>query len=1032
MKTRHQRYLLFTAGALCAASVATVGGCSTLKEQAEPAGARPATLAVKAGDGIVPPPFPVFPHGNTLTQPLQDSSSEVQRFLSFYSKQGGVSFPRISRSQLVRLPNRYLDIAHNGLNLGSQSFSSSLVCQSCHDSDWTASGTNLPDMSWWAQPGVVTSGNIPSSLAANWSLFGDWSASIKALAGRDPVFLAQLENTRALSPNQPVTVDNLCLRCHSPLGQRQAESNNLPFSHYLLYSAPDGSGYTNPFPDQPYTHSRYAVYGALGRDGVSCGSCHSVAPASGQPWSGTDYTVFYGDTANNLYGGNLSGRLKDQGESLQPPPYPFSASMNTRPGALVGPDTNLNTGPMTAAGLSLETAANASGSHSYLKDSTVCGSCHTVILPKVPVGYGPQLKIKDVEARGGYVRPASCPPGQTNFRSDSNFLIDPCVGLAYEQTTYFEWLNSGYAPSTSTCLTCHMQVTAPPTPFNGNARVAQANSDLAPYYGANTYVTPREYNRHTLLGINLFVHEMFQQFPDVLGLEYYQPSTSRVPPFLQSPDILNRTPILISNPGAETGQTQGWAAASGSTIQAVRQAQGNQGQTVKPSHGQYLFQVSGSGGGASLAIDVSQYAALIDKANAAVSVSWGATVYCDKASCGALTLTPLGAGSTATGAAGTLVPTPGQPRWLPQQGTLVLAPGTRSLSLNLGPVLADDLFLSLRFPDGSVSPLTDAQKSYTLAQNLLNAEQSILDLATNTAQGTFNPLQPAVQVSLGTPTVATNTLSVPVTVTNNAGHKFPSGAGFRRAFLQLEVMDASSKVLWASGQPNPLGAICDGVCKTDDSNILASEFTAVVNQLQPHYQTINSQSQVQIYEVKVVDDYNKVTTLELQQFAAVKDNRLLPQGWVSSGQRKPGEALLGLNLQQIALLTQPLSKVLGPTDSSISGDSDYTTSPASGVDNLTYQIPLSAVNNWKSIRVRMNYQTIPPGYLNARFKSSLLGSNGQAATPGPAMQRLIYMTSRLNTQTGLSFPPDPSNPGARVDFVSNWSMVLSEDTVTNP
>src|SRR4029077_12136543 len=34
-----------------------------------------------------------------------------------------------------------------------------------------------------------------------------------------------------------------------------------------------------------------------------------------------------------------------------------------------------------------------------------------------------------------------------------------------------------------------------------------------------------------------------------------------------------------------------------------------------------------------------------------------------------------------------------------------------------------------------------------------------------------------------------NTLSAVVTVTNKTGHRFPSGVGFRRAFIRFDVMD---------------------------------------------------------------------------------------------------------------------------------------------------------------------------------------------------------------------------------------------------
>ncbi|ATB30732.1 hypothetical protein [Melittangium boletus] len=1010
------------AGAVSLAlGLAVVSSTSVEKSTVKPG---PVTQAQSdPNQGLLSAPYPVFPRGNSLMQSLTDESPEVKRFVDFYNGVSKVTIPPLDRDSLVALPNRYLDIAHNGLNVSSGDFNTSLVCQSCHDSDWKASGKDIGDMTFWSQRSVTEKYTEQSkSLAANWSLFGDWSASIKALAGRDPVFLAQVENTRSLSPHQPEQVDNLCLRCHSPMGQRQAEKNNLRFSHYMLYSTPPDSGYTHPFsssgdPDSKYADPKYAVYGALGRDGVSCSACHSISPNGGLPWNGTDYSIFYGSDTQSIYGSGLSNRLKDLGDAdMQPPPFPFTSSMNTRPGTVVAPDSDLNIAPMAAAGLSLETATTNDPNHNYLEDSTVCGSCHVVVLPKVPDQYSGSLTIQQAMSRGGYTRPASCPTTQTNFTGD--FLTDPCVALAYEQTTYFEWLNSGFAPTT-TCMTCHMPLQRLPS-SGGGSDVAQVNEDVTKFYGNNTGLAPREYNRHTLLGINLFVHEMFQQFPDVLGIEYYLKTDSLIPPYLQDDSIRNQTGNLVSNPGAENGNAKGWVAKN-SQIQAVKSAEVVKGTVIKPNHGQYFFAVGDgqSGGSVSLTFDVSQYGYGIDKGAGSVKATWGAASYCPtRDSCQALILS-----QDVGGGAQLVNNTPGQ--WTALAGDLALSPKTRSLTVTLqNGSWVDDLFLALRLPDGSVRVLQDAQRQYTVAKNLLNAEQSILDLAVNTSRGVFNPDTPAAQVRVSPPAVSGSDLKVDVTVTTNVGHKFPSGAGFRRAFLQLEVLDGVGNVLWASGQPNAWGAICDGVCKSDGSNYLSSEFTSDYTQLQPHHQVITKQSQAQIYELRVTDDYNKLTSTELQQFNPVKDNRILPYNWTAPSAQKGGQ-LLGLDLKQLALLTQPMSIVQGSNDTSLTSDPDYNADYAPGYDQLTYQIPLSEVVGWKSVRARVNYQTIPPFYLSARFKEALPVVNGKPATPGPAMSRLIYMTSRLNTQTGLRYT---NSQNKQVDFVSNWTMVLSEWT----
>ena len=63
-------------------------------------------------------------------------------------------------------------------------------------------------------------------------------------------------------------------------------------------------------------------------------------------------------------------------------------------------------------------------------------------------------------------------------------------------------------------------------------------------------------------------------------------------------------------------------------------------------------------------------------------------------------------------------------------------------------------------------------------------------------------------------------LEASVRVENLAGHGFPSGVGFRRAFLTFEVLDAKGLVLWASGRTNSVGAIVKGVSE----EVLPTEF----------------------------------------------------------------------------------------------------------------------------------------------------------------------------------------------------------------
>jgi hypothetical protein len=54
-----------------------------------------------------------------------------------------------------------------------------------------------------------------------------------------------------------------------------------------------------------------------------------------------------------------------------------------------------------------------------------------------------------------------------------------------------------------------------------------------------------------------------------------------------------------------------------------------------------------------------------------------------------------------------------------------------------------------------------------------------------------------------------NELRASVKVTNKTGHKFPSGVGFRRAFVDFVVSDAAGNLIWESGRTNIAGVLID-------------------------------------------------------------------------------------------------------------------------------------------------------------------------------------------------------------------------------
>jgi hypothetical protein len=108
---------------------------------------------------------------------------------------------------------------------------------------------------------------------------------------------------------------------------------------------------------------------------------------------------------------------------------------------------------------------------------------------------------------------------------------------------------------------------------------------------------------------------------------------------------------------------------------------------------------------------------------------------------------------------------------------------------------------------------------------------------------------------------------VTVDVENLAGHKLPSGLPSRRTWLHVVVTDANNNTIFESGKPTNDGRI-EGNAPDQDSS-----------SWEPHYDTIDSPDQVQIYEPIMLTFEGGVTYTLLRAYEYAKDNRLLPAGF---------------------------------------------------------------------------------------------------------------------------------------------------------
>ena len=169
---------------------------------------------------------------------------------------------------------------------------------------------------------------------------------------------------------------------------------------------------------------------------------------------------------------------------------------------------------------------------------------------------------------------------------------------------------------------------------------------------------------------------------------------------------------------------------------------------------------------------------------------------------------------------------------------------------------------------------------------------------------------------------------------NKTGHKFPAGYPSRRAYIEFVVSNGNGDTIFHSG-------------KADNEYRLVEEETSYEN----HYDVINSETQVQIYEMVMGDINSNVTTVLERPYSNLKDNRIPPKGFTSTHN------------------SYDTVKVVGNADIDMNFNKDNG-SEGTGSDIVYFNIPLNSYVGALNVTATIHYQPVPPKWTDEMFAHS--------------------------------------------------------------
>ncbi|MEZ5084071.1 MAG: multiheme c-type cytochrome [Bacteroidales bacterium] len=227
-----------------------------------------------------------------------------------------------------------------------------------------------------------------------------------------------------------------------------------------------------------------------------------------------------------------------------------------------------------------------------------------------------------------------------------------------------------------------------------------------------------------------------------------------------------------------------------------------------------------------------------------------------------------------------------------------------------------------------------------------------------------------------------DTLFLDVSLTNMAGHKFPAGFPSRRAFVSLYALDLIGDTIFYSGKMD------------NDYNIIGED-----EDYESHYSIIRSEDEIQIYELVMGDVNLNPTTVLTRAYVPLKDNRIPPDGFLSTH----------LSYDTVLIAGSALEDVNFNKQDGVEG---------SGNDIIHYHIPINGSSGAISIYATVYYQTVSARWLEdvftyetediTTFKSYYEEADKEPVTVAGASLVSVISGVGLETDELYSVSPNPA------------------------